>query len=139
MAALFCSAVPAQVPREINYQGYLTTPNGTPVTATLPIVFRLYAADSGGMALWPRIGPRLGFVSDQLPPPRKRNRSYISDLYLRIVVMQVTIIAGAWIAQEVAPGAAWPLILLILLKTAVGAGSSLVSRYFRVEAGGNKP
>ncbi len=107
---------------------------GTDLWLPLLILFLV----RGGMTLWPRIAPRLGFVSDQLPPPRKRNRNYISDLYVRIVVMQLAIIAGAWFAQEVAPGAAWPLILLILLKTAVDAGSTVVSRYFRVEAGGHK-
>ncbi|PDV97907.1 hypothetical protein [Candidatus Chloroploca asiatica] len=36
----------------INYQGHLTNPGGTPVSATLPMTFNLYAAPTGGTAVW---------------------------------------------------------------------------------------
>lgn len=45
--ALCCGNVHAQVPRQINYQGLLTNPGGTPVTATVAMEFRLYAVASG--------------------------------------------------------------------------------------------
>ena len=48
--ALWCGSVYAQVPRQINYQGYLTNPGGTPVNATVSMVFGLYAAPSGAAA-----------------------------------------------------------------------------------------
>ncbi len=40
------------VPAKINYQGYLTGSGGTPINATVPIVFSLYNTASGGTALW---------------------------------------------------------------------------------------
>ena len=36
----------------ISYQGHLTNPSGTPVSATLPMTFNLYAAPTGGTAAW---------------------------------------------------------------------------------------
>ncbi|NCC31614.1 MAG: hypothetical protein EOM24_06245 [Chloroflexia bacterium] len=36
----------------ISYQGHLTNPDGTPVSATLPMTFNLYAAPTGGTAVW---------------------------------------------------------------------------------------
>ena len=50
-AALCCGGAQAAVPHEINYQGYLTTPGGAPVNATVQMVFSLYAAATGGTAL----------------------------------------------------------------------------------------
>jgi predicted regulator of Ras-like GTPase activity (Roadblock/LC7/MglB family) len=40
------------VPTTINYQGYLTDTEGTPINTTVPIVFSLYTGTSGGSALW---------------------------------------------------------------------------------------
>ena len=51
-AALCCGVVNAQVPREINYQGYLTAAGGTPVNANVNMVFSLYNSPSGGAALY---------------------------------------------------------------------------------------
>ncbi|MBK9608059.1 MAG: hypothetical protein IPO58_17085 [Betaproteobacteria bacterium] len=53
-AILCCSVVHAQVPRQINYQGYLAGPDGiTPVNATVSMQIRLYAAPAGpGAALY---------------------------------------------------------------------------------------
>jgi hypothetical protein len=43
----------AQVPKKISYQGILTNASGTPVpNGTYNLVFGLYAASSGGSALW---------------------------------------------------------------------------------------
>ena len=36
----------------ISYQGHLTNPSGTPVSATVPMNFNLYAAPTGGTAAW---------------------------------------------------------------------------------------
>lgn len=36
----------------ISYQGRLTNASGQPLNATVPMVFRLYAAPAGGTALW---------------------------------------------------------------------------------------
>lgn len=50
--ALFCAGIThAQVPRTINYQGYLTSPSGTATSASLPMVFKIYSVVSGGAAL----------------------------------------------------------------------------------------
>ncbi len=49
----FITTVGATVPHYINYQGKLTTASGEVVTdATYSITFRLYAAQTGGSALW---------------------------------------------------------------------------------------
>lgn len=45
----------------------------------------------------------------------------VVDLYKRILVMQVGIIAGAWFAQSY--GSKAPLIIVIVLKTLVDLGS----------------
>lgn len=55
LAALLLLAaahVQGQVPRTIDYQGYLTTAGGVPVNASLSISFALYEEPAGGMALW---------------------------------------------------------------------------------------
>jgi len=40
------------VPTMINYQGFLTDPNGTALNSPQDITFRLYEAASGGLPLW---------------------------------------------------------------------------------------
>jgi len=42
----------AQIPTVISYQGFLTDAGGAPVDGTVSIVFSIYAASSGGSALW---------------------------------------------------------------------------------------
>lgn len=37
---------------QINYQGKLTDANGSPITSSVNMVFKLYTASSGGTALW---------------------------------------------------------------------------------------
>lgn len=53
--ALFCAlsvaAVHAQVPKTINYQGYLTTPSGAAVNSNVVMRLKLYDAVTGGTAL----------------------------------------------------------------------------------------
>jgi hypothetical protein len=40
------------IPQKINYQGYLTDPQGTAIDGTVSIVFSIYSSSSGGTALW---------------------------------------------------------------------------------------
>ncbi|MEQ1594901.1 MAG: tail fiber domain-containing protein [Casimicrobium sp.] len=53
--ALFCAlgfaSVHAQVPKTINYQGYLTTPSGAAVNSNVMMRLKLYDAVTGGTAL----------------------------------------------------------------------------------------
>ncbi|MBK8741947.1 MAG: hypothetical protein IPM02_21645, partial [Betaproteobacteria bacterium] len=42
----------AQVPHMLNYQGFLTDPGGTPVTASVPMVFKLYKDAAGGSDIY---------------------------------------------------------------------------------------
>ena len=52
LCALISGVTHAQIPRTINYQGYLTTPSGAAVTnANLQMVFKLYDAATGGTVL----------------------------------------------------------------------------------------
>ena len=50
--AFLCAGVGhAQIPRTINYQGYLTSPSGGAISASLPMVLKIYGVVSGGSAL----------------------------------------------------------------------------------------
>jgi microcystin-dependent protein len=51
LTLLVCPAYTA-IPQKINYQGYLTSSAGVPVTGTEQMVFSLYDVASGGNALW---------------------------------------------------------------------------------------
>lgn len=51
-ALLAGAAVHAAVPGSINYQGSLTDNAGNPLTATVILGFKIYAAPTGGEALW---------------------------------------------------------------------------------------
>ncbi len=42
----------AQAPNTIMYQGKLTNSSGTPITSATSVIFSIYAAASGGSALW---------------------------------------------------------------------------------------
>ena len=42
----------AQVPRTLNYQGYLASPGGTPVNATVSMQLKLYIVDTGGAPVY---------------------------------------------------------------------------------------
>lgn len=52
VAFLCCGITQAQVPRKLNYQGYLTTPTGAPVNTPQTLVARIYDASSGGNLLF---------------------------------------------------------------------------------------
>jgi hypothetical protein len=55
VAAFLLAAAPvmAQAPNTISYQGRLTQPDGvTPITTEVSVLFSIYAAESGGSALW---------------------------------------------------------------------------------------
>ena len=50
--ALLCSGLAhSQIPRTINYQGYLTSPNGAALNVSVPMVFKIYGVASGGAAM----------------------------------------------------------------------------------------
>ncbi len=40
------------VPQLVNYQGYLTATDGTPLDSTVSVVFTIYDAESGGVVQW---------------------------------------------------------------------------------------
>jgi hypothetical protein len=42
----------AEIPNMINYQGYLTDSDGSPIDGTVNLTFSLYGTDSGGSPLW---------------------------------------------------------------------------------------
>jgi cysteine-rich repeat protein len=48
------SSLPARadIPQVISYQGYLTNGSGTPINAMVQVTFSLYAAATGGPAVW---------------------------------------------------------------------------------------
>jgi len=46
------TAVQAQVPAVINYQGRLTDDSGNPINGTSSMEFRIYSSSTGGSALW---------------------------------------------------------------------------------------
>ncbi len=48
----FASQVQAAIPQTLTFQGYLTNQGGSPINGTVAMVFSIYAADSGGQALW---------------------------------------------------------------------------------------
>ena len=59
LAALALPAA-AAVPDGINYQGYLTNADGTPVDASVSITFNVYNVDIGGEPLWSDTGLVIG-------------------------------------------------------------------------------
>jgi hypothetical protein len=52
LIALTASAVQAEVPAMMNYQGYLTDAVDTPLNETVDMEFNLYQEESGGTPLW---------------------------------------------------------------------------------------
>ena len=52
VAVLCCAVGEAQIPRTLNYQGYLTTPSGAPINAPQSLVVGIYDAASGGNLLF---------------------------------------------------------------------------------------
>ena len=82
---------------------------GTDLWIPLAILFLV----RGYIVMGPRIRRRLGFVDDET---LDHAGSPIAGLYVRIFVMQVTIIAGGWFAI-LAGDTVGPLVLLVLAKT----------------------
>jgi hypothetical protein len=81
----------------------------------LPLAFLFLVR--GALVLGPAVRRRLGMVADARPD-ETGDENPVHGLYIRIVVMQFTIIVGAWFAV-LAGDSVGPLILLIGLKTAV--------------------
>jgi hypothetical protein len=55
---LWCGLIHAQVPRTLNYQGYLTSPSGAAINnSTLPLTFKLYTTASGGTEIYSETQP----------------------------------------------------------------------------------
>lgn len=88
----------------------------------------------GWALLWPVVAPRLGFAAR--PMQGEAEGGVIAALYTRIIVMQFTILIGAWFAI-LAGNSAGALILLIVIKTVVDLGIVPVAAHFRV--GARKP
>ena len=82
----------------------------------------------GWALIWPLIAPRLGLTP--APDAAKGEDNAIGALYTRIIVMQFTILIGAWFAVAAGDGIA-PLILLIVIKTVVDLGIVPIAAKFR--------
>jgi hypothetical protein len=104
---------------------------GTGLWVPLAVLFVV----RGGLMLFDAVRPalwrRLGFVDR---PPEKPAlgpaETIIIGLYIRIFVMQVTIILGAWVAMLV--GSVGALVLLIALKTAVDLSFQVLMTHIHV-------
>jgi hypothetical protein len=102
----------------------------------LPLAFLFVVR--GVLVMGPALRRRLGIVAGA-PPAPPDDENPIIGLYIRIVVMQFTIILGAWFAI-LAGDSVGPLILLIALKTAVDLFSDRIAHHVaakRAEAGGS--
>ncbi|MBK7473371.1 MAG: hypothetical protein IPI73_24780 [Betaproteobacteria bacterium] len=63
IVAVIPAAVRGAVPHVLNFQGYLTTSNGTPVTATVSMQFKLYASDTGGSPIYSETQPSVAVTN----------------------------------------------------------------------------
>jgi hypothetical protein len=81
----------------------------------------------GVMVMGPSVRRRLGIVAGAEPEPAEPENPVLG-LYIRIVVMQFTIILGAWFAL-LAGDTVGPLLLLIALKTAVEVFYDRITRH----------
>ena len=52
LSIFWCGATFSEIPRQLNYQGFLTSADGSPISGSLPMVFRLYDSSSGASALF---------------------------------------------------------------------------------------
>ena len=57
IALLFSAATALAVPQQIDYQGSLARPDGTPLDTTVTMTFRLYTLSAGGTTLWTETRP----------------------------------------------------------------------------------
>ena len=86
----------------------------------------------GGLALAPVVRRRLGIVDAELDA-RDVKDNPLAGLYIRIFVMQFTIIVGAWFAM-LAGDTVGPLVLLVLLKTIVDLFYERIGRHIGMGA-----
>ena len=63
ISALAVPHTQAAPPQTLHYQGYLTTGTGAPVNVPTAITFKLYAAASGGSALWSEAHPSVNVAN----------------------------------------------------------------------------
>ncbi len=54
---IFAAAATAEIPYQINYQGHLTSPEGTLMTGNFDFTFRIFDQASGGAPLWTESQP----------------------------------------------------------------------------------
>jgi hypothetical protein len=80
----------ATILQTINYQGYLSATDGTPVNSAVNVTFALYAAASGGNALWTEsqsVTPANGVYSVQLGRIKPLAGLFVNDtLFLGVQV-----------------------------------------------------
>jgi hypothetical protein len=84
----------------------------------------------GAMVMGPAVRRRLGIVGEAREPGAADNP--VVGLYMRIVVMQITIIAGAWFAM-LAGDTVGPLVLLVLLKTLIDVFYDAFARHAGID------
>jgi hypothetical protein len=77
----------------------------------------------------PKVCPRLVSAAETRGDGKEQGLSIVFGLYSRIVVMQVTIILGAWVALLSGVGGAF--VFLIVLKTAVDVGFNALADHVR--------
>ncbi|MFC2131608.1 hypothetical protein ACFLSQ_09260 [Bacteroidota bacterium] len=55
MILLFHTIISAQIPNEVNYQGFVTDENGDALNGIISISFALYESETGGVPVWTEI------------------------------------------------------------------------------------
>ena len=90
-ALLFASALAhAQVPQVISFQGYLLQSSGQPLAGPVAVTFKLYAAASGGPALWSEthgaVVPANGIVNVALGSQTPLGLAFDQPYFLGITV-----------------------------------------------------
>lgn len=113
---------------------------GTGLWMPLAVLFAGRGAVTGFDLLQPVLRRRFGLREAKPSASPGPGERLVFDLYLRITIMQVTIILGAWFA--LAAGTAGALAFLILVKTAVDLGFQLLIDKFRsalAESGATSP
>ena len=98
LTALVSPGVDAQIPKAINYQGFLTDPGGSALTGLHDFVFRFYDAETGGHLLWSEehldvlvsnglFQVNLGTINEITPdivtPPASPTESFF-DIYMEV-------------------------------------------------------
>src|SRR5262245_58018008 len=81
IVALFMSALAFAVPQQLNYQGQLTSPSGTPLDTTVSMTFKLYTDSTAGSLLWTESRPSI-VVTDGLFNVRLGQLTALTDVIL---------------------------------------------------------